>query len=72
MPSPAPSIVDESLKTPVPAYTHTDLNVDTTIFAAYDPTFRNVLTFFPPDWGMLRRSRCILIFLKKLGDAQKV
>ena len=23
----------------------------------------NVLTFFPPDWGMLRRSRCIQIFL---------
>ena len=23
----------------------------------------NVLTFFPPDWGMLRRSRCVLIFL---------
>ena len=21
----------------------------------------NVLTFFPPDWGMLRRFRCILI-----------
>ena len=21
------------------------------------------LTFFPPDWGMLRRSRCIQIFL---------
>ena len=25
----------------------------------------NVLTFFPPDWGMLRRSRCIQIFLLK-------
>ena len=24
----------------------------------------NVLTFFPPDWGMLRRSRCVLIFFK--------
>ena len=24
----------------------------------------NVLTFFPPDWGMLRRSRCIQIFLQ--------
>ena len=24
----------------------------------------NVLTFFTPDWGMLRRSRCIQIFLK--------
>ena len=23
----------------------------------------NVLTFFPPAWGMLRRSRCIQIFL---------
>ena len=23
----------------------------------------NVLTFFPPDWGMLRRSSCVLIFL---------
>ena len=23
----------------------------------------NVLTFFPPDWGVLRRSRCVLIFL---------
>ena len=23
----------------------------------------NVLTFFPPDWGMLRKSRCVLIFL---------
>ena len=23
----------------------------------------NVLTFFPPDWEMLRRSRCVLIFL---------
>ena len=23
----------------------------------------SVLTFFPPDWGMLRRSRCVLIFL---------
>ena len=23
----------------------------------------NILTFFPPDWGMLRRSRCIQIFL---------
>ena len=22
----------------------------------------NVLTFFPSDWGMLRRSRCVLIF----------
>ena len=26
-------------------------------------TTTNVLTFFPPDWGMLRRSRCIQIFL---------
>ena len=25
----------------------------------------NVLTFFPPDWGMLRRSRRVLIFLLK-------
>ena len=24
----------------------------------------NVLTFFPPDWGMLRSSRCIQIFLQ--------
>ena len=24
----------------------------------------NVLTFPPPDWGMLRRSRCIQIFFK--------
>ena len=31
--SPAPSIVDESLRTPVPGYTHTDLNVDTTKLA---------------------------------------
>ena len=23
----------------------------------------DVLTFFPPDWGMLRRSRCVKIFL---------
>ena len=23
----------------------------------------NVLTFLPPDWGMLRRSRCVQIFL---------
>ena len=23
----------------------------------------NVLTFFPPDWGTLRRSRRVLIFL---------
>ena len=23
----------------------------------------NVLTFFPTDWGMLRRSRRVLIFL---------
>ena len=23
----------------------------------------NVLIFFPPDWGMLRRSRCVQIFL---------
>ena len=23
----------------------------------------NTTTFFPPDWGMLRRSRCVLIFL---------
>ena len=23
----------------------------------------NVLTIFPPDWGMLRRSRRVLIFL---------
>ena len=23
----------------------------------------SVLTFFPPDWGMLRRSRCGVIFL---------
>ena len=23
----------------------------------------NVLTFFPPDWGMLRRSRCVLMLL---------
>ena len=23
----------------------------------------NVLTFFPPDWGLLRRSRCVLIFI---------
>ena len=27
--SPAPSIVDESFKSPVPVYTHTDLNVET-------------------------------------------
>ena len=25
----------------------------------------SVLTFFPPDWGMLRRSTCVLIFLFK-------
>ena len=24
----------------------------------------NILTFFPPDWGMLRRSRCVLYFLQ--------
>ena len=29
----------------------------------YFQLFLNVLTFFPPDWGMLRRSRCIQIFL---------
>ena len=23
----------------------------------------NVLTFFPPDWGMLGMFRCVLIFL---------
>ena len=23
----------------------------------------NIVTCFPPDWGMLRRSRCIQIFL---------
>ena len=27
------------------------------------PPIINVLTFFPPDWGMLRRSRCVQIFL---------
>ena len=26
----------------------------------------NVLTFFPLDWGMLRRSRCVLIFLQTI------
>ena len=30
------------------------------------PSHLNVLTFFPSDWGMLRRSRCDLIFLLKL------
>ena len=29
----------------------------------------NVLTFYPPDWGMLRRSRCVLVFLQYV-DAQ--
>ena len=29
----------------------------------HGPQDLNVLTFFPPDWGMLRRSRCIQIFL---------
>ena len=29
------------------------------IFAAYDVP----AIFFPPDWGMLRRSKCIQIFL---------
>ena len=28
-----------------------------------DSASKNVLTFFPPDWGMLRRSRCFQIFL---------
>ena len=28
----------------------------------------NVLTF-PPDWGMLRRSRCVHIFLQKYSCA---
>ena len=27
------------------------------------PPKLNVLIFSPPDWGMLRRSRCVLIFL---------
>ena len=31
-------------------------------FAAHDPT-QNVLTIFPPYWGMLRRSRRVLISL---------
>ena len=31
-------------------------------FCSLDPTL-NVLTFFPPDWGVLRRSRRVLIFL---------
>ena len=26
---------------------------------------------FPPDWGMLRRSRCIQIFLLKTGNTPK-
>ena len=26
---------------------------------------RNNKTFFPPDWGMLRRSRCVLFFFKQ-------
>ena len=25
----------------------------------------NVMTFFPSDWGMLRKSRCVLIFFKR-------
>ena len=34
------------------------------VFSAIDPTYLvNVLTFFPSDWGLLRRSRCVLIFL---------
>ena len=33
------------------------------LFAAYDPTYLvNVLTFVHPDWGMLIRSRRVLIF----------
>ena len=35
-------------------------------FAVYNQSHLNVLTFPPPDWGMLRRSRCVLIFLKKM------
>ena len=29
-------------------------------FCIYPP---KRLIFFPPDWGMLRRSRCVLVFL---------
>ena len=33
---------------------------------------KNVLTFFPPDWGMLRRSRCIQIFsLYTIGEKNR-
>ena len=36
------------------------------VFAAHDPTYQvNILTFFSPDWGMLRRSKCVHIFLEK-------
>ena len=27
------------------------------------PNFVHFPSFFPPDWGMLRGSRCVLIFL---------
>ena len=30
--------------------------------AAYDPTSKR-FDIFPPDWGMLRSSRCVQIFL---------
>ena len=31
----------------------------------------NVLTFFPPDWGMLRRSRRVLIFIFYTSTARQ-
>ena len=33
------------------------------VFAAYDPAPKR-FDSFPPDWGMLRRSRCFKIFLQ--------
>ena len=36
------------------------------VFAAYDPTVVSVLTVFPLDWGMLRRSRRVLFIIRTL------
>ena len=33
------------------------------VFAAYDPGSTKRFDISPPDWGMLRRSRCVQIFL---------
>ena len=42
----------------------TRLNAMESIFLYLQPMIPSKrLTFFPPDWGMLRRSRRVLIFL---------